>query len=70
MDIQLLDYRELTGQYDRIVSIEMLEAVGEAYWPDYFRIVQQSLTGDGQAMIQVITVPDERFDGYRRAGHR
>ena len=66
VDVQLRDYRELTGQYDRIVSIEMLEAVGEAYWPDYFRIVQQSLTGDGQAMIQVITVPDERFDGYRR----
>jgi len=66
VDIRLLDYRELTEQYDRVVSIEMLEAVGEAYWPDYFRIIQQSLTEDGQAMIQVITVPDARFDGYRR----
>ena len=66
VDIQLRDYRDLSGRYDRVVSIEMLEAVGEAYWADYFRIVKQSLADDGQAMVQVITVPDTRFDNYRR----
>jgi len=65
VEIQLTDYRALSGQYDRIVSIEMLEAVGEGYWPGYFRILNESLTPDGQAMIQVITVPDHRFDYYR-----
>jgi cyclopropane-fatty-acyl-phospholipid synthase len=65
VDIQLRDYRALSGQYDRVVSIEMLEAVGETYWPGYFRILNESLTQDGQAMIQVITVPDHRFDYYR-----
>ena len=65
MEIQLRDYRALSKQYDRIVSIEMLEAVGEPYWPGYFRILNESLTQDGQAMIQVITVPDNRFDYYR-----
>jgi cyclopropane-fatty-acyl-phospholipid synthase len=65
VDIQLKDYRALSGQYDRVVSIEMLEAVGETYWPGYFRIVNESLTEDGQAIIQVITVADERFDYYR-----
>ena len=62
VDIQLRDYRALSGQYDRV---EMLEAVGETYWPGYFRILNESLTQDGQAMIQVITVPDHRFDYYR-----
>lgn len=66
IQIKLLDYRELSGQYDRIVSIEMLEAVGEAYWPDYFRIISNCLKKEGQAMIQVITVPDHRFENYRR----
>ena len=65
VDIQLRDYRALSGQYDRIVSIEMLEAVGEPYWPGYFRILNDNLTQDGQAMIQVITVPDNGFDYYR-----
>jgi cyclopropane-fatty-acyl-phospholipid synthase len=66
VDIQLRDYRDVTGQYDRVVSIEMLEAVGESYWPDYFHIVNQSLAPQGRAMVQVITVPDARFDNYRR----
>lgn len=66
VDIQLRDYRDLTGQYDRVVSIEMLEAVGEAYWPDYFRVLKQCLADNAQAMVQVITIPDSRFDTYRR----
>ncbi|MBK17329.1 MAG: SAM-dependent methyltransferase [Rhodospirillaceae bacterium] len=65
-NIELLDYREVTGQFDRIVSIEMLEAVGEEYWPDYFRILSESLAPDGEAMVQVIVVPDHRFENYRR----
>ena len=63
--ISLKDYRELTGQFDRIVSIEMLEAVGEPYWPAYFRTVSDRLKENGSAMIQVITIPDEYFDYYR-----
>ncbi len=66
VQIELIDYREVSGEFDRVVSIEMLEAVGEAYWPDYFRVVSNSLKDDGKAMIQVITVPDDRFENYRR----
>lgn len=66
VEIQMLDYREVSAQYDRIVSIEMLEAVGEAYWPDYFRIIAQSLAEGGEAMVQVILVPDARFENYRQ----
>jgi cyclopropane-fatty-acyl-phospholipid synthase len=65
VEIKLMDYRALSGQYDRVVSIEMLEAVGEAYWPDYFRVLNRSLVPDGSAMVQVITVPDDRFAYYR-----
>ena len=65
VDIQLRDYRDLTDQADRVVSIEMLEAVGEDYWPGYFNTVSQRLRRGGAAMIQVITVPDEEFEAYR-----
>ena len=63
--ISLQDYREVTGQYDKIVSIEMLEAVGESYWPTYFKTISDRLKENGAAMIQVITVPDDYFDYYR-----
>ncbi|MGB0574874.1 MAG: class I SAM-dependent methyltransferase [Alphaproteobacteria bacterium] len=66
VQIELIDYRKVSGEFDRVVSIEMLEAVGEAYWPDYFRVVSNSLKKDGRGMIQVITVPDERFENYRK----
>lgn len=66
VQIELVDYREVSGNFDRVVSIEMLEAVGEAYWPDYFRVVSNRLKGGGKAIIQVITVPDERFENYRK----
>ena len=65
--ISLQDYREVTGQYDKIVSIEMLEAVGEAYWPVYFKTISDRLNKNGTAMIQVITVPDGYFDYYRNS---
>ena len=63
--IQLKDYRDIQGKYDRIVSIEMLEAVGETYWPRYFQSVSNCLVKGGQALIQVITVPDDDFEEYR-----
>jgi cyclopropane-fatty-acyl-phospholipid synthase len=67
VDIQLKDYRDLTGKFDRVVSIEMLEAVGEKYWPTYFDKVSSCLAHKGEAMIQVITMPDHLFEAYRES---
>ncbi len=60
----LTDYRDTTGQYDHIVSIEMLEAVGEKYWPRYFQTLYQRLKPGGRAAIQIITIEEARFTGY------
>jgi cyclopropane-fatty-acyl-phospholipid synthase len=65
-DIRLQDYRDEAGQYDRIVSIEMIEAVGEEYWPTYFSKIAESLKPGGRAGIQAITIRDDLFDSYRR----
>lgn len=65
-DIRLQDYREVTGQFDNIVSIEMIEAVGERYWPDYFAAIKARLAEGGRAMIQAILVPDAEFSVYRQ----
>lgn len=62
----LTDYRNTEGQYDKVVSIEMLEAVGEEYWPTYFKTLASRLKPGGKALIQVITISPERFDEYRR----
>ncbi len=64
-DIRLQDYRCCRGQFDHIVSIEMFEAVGEHYWPQYFACVAQNLKRGGRAVIQTIAIRDELFDGYR-----
>jgi cyclopropane-fatty-acyl-phospholipid synthase len=64
--IILDDYRNVQGLYDSIVSIEMFEAVGEAYWPDYFKTVQRLMKKQGTAMIQTIAIGDEFFEGYRK----
>ncbi len=64
--IMLKDYREITGKYDNIVSIEMFEAVGEKYWPMYFNKIKQSLRQNGKALIQTITIKDEMFARYRK----
>jgi cyclopropane-fatty-acyl-phospholipid synthase len=64
-DIRLEDYRKCKGQFDNIVSIEMFEAVGEHYWPQYFSCVAERLKRGGRAIIQTITIRDELFDGYR-----
>lgn len=65
-DLRLQDYRDVRGTYDRIASIEMLEAVGEAHWPTYFRLLRERLAETGVAVLQVITIADERFERYRR----
>jgi len=65
IDFQLCDYRHMTGLYDRIVSIEMLEAVGHEYFDDYFKTLDRLLKPHGRAVIQVITIPDERYENYR-----
>jgi cyclopropane-fatty-acyl-phospholipid synthase len=62
----LCDYRDVEGRFDHIVSIEMLEAVGEEYWPTYFERLQALLKPGGKAGVQVITIEDHRFDRYRR----
>lgn len=61
----LTDYRDVEGTYDKIVSIEMLEAVGEAYWDQYFTKIRSLLKPGGRAGIQVITIDDDRFETYR-----
>ena len=58
------DYRNLSGKFDRIVSIEMIEAVGHEYLPAYFSKISDLLASDGAAMIQGITMPDHRYAQY------
>jgi cyclopropane-fatty-acyl-phospholipid synthase len=66
VDIRIVDYREVRGSFDRIVSIEMLEAVGHRYLGAYFETIDRLLAPDGLAAIQVITIPEQRYDHYRR----
>lgn len=66
--VALRDYRDERAVYDRIVSIEMLEAVGEGYWPRYYRQLHDRLSPGGLAALQVITIGDTHFDAYRRDG--
>ena len=65
VDFRFQDYRDETGLYDRIVSIEMFEAVGEKYWPAYFSKLKQCLKPGGKAGLQIITIRPESFDQYR-----
>jgi cyclopropane-fatty-acyl-phospholipid synthase len=64
-DIRLADYRDIDGRFDRVASIEMFEAVGEAYWPVYFSKVRDVLAPGGRAGLQIITIRDELFAVYR-----
>ncbi|TRO82299.1 SAM-dependent methyltransferase [Desulfuromonas acetexigens] len=61
------DYRDLTGQFDRLVSIEMIEAVGHRHLPVYFRTCSERLKSDGAALIQAITMPDHQYSRYLKA---
>jgi len=63
--IRRQDYRDIAGRFDRIASIEMLEAVGERYWPVFFRKLHDCLAPGGQAALQVITIADRAFERYR-----
>ncbi|WP_299753262.1 cyclopropane-fatty-acyl-phospholipid synthase family protein [uncultured Boseongicola sp.] len=66
VDIKLQDYRDETGVYDGIASIEMFEAVGERYWPVYFDTLRERLKPGRSATLQIITVEDHRFEVYRK----
>ncbi len=65
-DLRLQDYRDTTETFDHVVSIEMFEAVGERFWPSYFKTVAKALKQDGRAVIQSITIRDDLFASYRR----
>lgn len=60
------DYREMHGKFDHIVSIEMFEAVGREYWSAYFSKLNELLTEDGTAVLQIITIAEDRFEDYSR----
>tara|TARA_B100000768_G_C11186988_1_gene335524 strand:+ start:1 stop:939 length:939 start_codon:yes stop_codon:yes gene_type:complete len=64
---KLQDYRDETGVYDGIASIEMFEAVGEQYWPAYFSTVRDRLKPGAQATLQIITVQNKNFETYRKS---
>ena len=66
IDVKLIDYRKIKGSFDRIISIEMIEAVGERYWPIYFSQIKKLLKPNGNAAIQVITIDDKYFDDYKK----
>ena len=66
VEFKLQDYRDETGVYDGIASIEMFEAVGEKYWPSYFNTVRDRLKPGKSATLQIITVPDRRWKIYKR----
>mgnify|MGYP000061844896 CR=1 FL=1 len=63
--LSLTDYRDLNHQYDAVVSIEMFEAVGEAHWDSYFKTLKRTLKPEGKAVLQIITIDDERFHNYQ-----
>ena len=66
VEARFIDYRDLSGTFDRIASIEMFEAVGEKYWPAFFDKVRENLAPGGRAALQVITIADTWFERYRR----
>ncbi|MGV9860432.1 class I SAM-dependent methyltransferase [Gordonia sp. NPDC003425] len=65
VQIDLLDYRKVEGTYDAVVSVEMIEAVGEKYWPTYFSTIDKVLAPGGRVAIQAITMPHDRMRASR-----
>lgn len=65
IELLLCDYRHITGQFDKVVSIEMLEAVGHAGMGPFFKACNDALVPGGRAVIQVITIPDRKYNAYR-----
>jgi len=66
IDFRLQDYRGVGGTFDRIVSVEMIEAVGQEYWPTFFATLRDRLVPSGHALLQAITIADDRFERYSR----
>jgi cyclopropane-fatty-acyl-phospholipid synthase len=69
VDVELRDYRDIAGQYDAVVSIEMLEAVGAEYYDDYFAAVSRALKPGGRASIQVISFPHDAYEAQLRGAN-
>ncbi|VDC30690.1 SAM-dependent methyltransferase [Pseudogemmobacter humi] len=67
VEIRLQDYRDHQGRYDGIASIEMFEAVGEKYWPVYFRALSDRLNPGRNAVLQIITIAEDRWARYRKS---
>ncbi|WP_431223996.1 class I SAM-dependent methyltransferase [Serratia sp. L9] len=67
VQILLCDYRDLTGEFDKLVSVEMIEAVGKRYLPDFFRTCQARLRPGGRMAIQAITIQDQRYRDYSKS---
>ncbi len=66
VNVKLLDYRDISGKYDKIFSIEMFEAVGEKYWPIYFDKIKSHLVKNGKFGLQTITIDNNYFESYRK----
>lgn len=67
VDIRLQDYRDVDGVFDHVISIEMIEAVGHEFLPDYYRTVNNRLKPGGCFALQAITIPDDRYDAYTKS---
>ena len=65
VNFMLQDYRDIKGKYDKIVSIEMIEAVGESYWETYFSKLKSLLSPGGRIALQAITIDEEAYENYR-----
>ena len=66
VNVRMMDYRDVSNKYDIIISIEMIEAVGEKYLNKYFDVIKRNLTSGGRAAIQSIIIKDELYNGYRK----
>ncbi len=66
VDIRIQDYRDVEGQFDKVASIEMFEAVGERHWATYFGKIADVLKPGGRAALQIITIKNDLFDSYRK----
>ena len=66
VNVKLVDYRDISGKFDKIVSIEMFEAVGEKYWTEYFKTLRKNLKSDGCIGLQTITIDNKFFSKYRK----
>ncbi|MFF1796933.1 class I SAM-dependent methyltransferase, partial [Kitasatospora sp. NPDC058263] len=60
-EVRLCDYRTAEGEYDAVVSVEMIEAVGRPFWPDYFTVLDRVLAPGGRVALQAITMPHDRM---------